>query len=97
MKLKGIDRAIEHVKIKGKVNNAKIDFLAGYNKAIEDTKAVEMFNLLKKSITEISRIKGSMMAHPDCTNGSEFEDYVNSAYDFECEIKELINKIENEN
>lgn len=56
MKLKGIERALEHGRIKQGVGHPKIDFLAGYNKAIEDTKAPEMLKKLtriyeKKTIT----------------------------------------------
>ncbi|AFR35955.1 hypothetical protein [Riemerella anatipestifer] len=50
MKLRGVDRAIEYAKKRPSKygSNFKIDFLNGYNIAIEDTKAVEMFNALSR-------------------------------------------------
>lgn len=41
----------------------------------------EMFETLKMAKSNISRLQNSMMAHPDCTTGSEFEDYANLAQD----------------
>lgn len=54
------------------------------------SKAPEMLEMLEKAKSELSRIKGSMMAHPDCTEGSEFDDYTNSAEEVEKEIEQLI-------
>ena len=54
------------------------------------SKAPEMLDMLNKARIELSRIKSSMMAHPDCTIGSEFDDYTSSAQDCENEIEQLI-------
>lgn len=54
------------------------------------SKAPEMLEMLQKAKVELSRIKGAMMAHPDCTEGSEFDDYTNSAEEIENEIEQLI-------
>ncbi len=58
--------------------------------ALEKLKALEMLEMLKKVKSELSRIKGSVMAHPDCIEGSEFDDYTNSAEEVESEIEQLI-------
>ena len=54
------------------------------------SKAPEMLEMLQKAKVELSRIKGSMMAHPDCTEGSEFDDYTDSAEEIENEIEQII-------
>ena|SRR5690606_154011 len=54
------------------------------------SKAPEMLEMLKKAKMELSRIKGSMMAHPDCVQCSEFDDYTTSAQDCEDKIEKLI-------
>ena len=54
------------------------------------SKAPEMLEMLNKARIELSRIKSSMMAHPDCTIGSEFDDYTSSAQECENEIELLI-------
>lgn len=54
------------------------------------SKAPEMLEMLQKVKSGLSRIKGSMMAHPDCIEGSEFDDYTNSAEEVENEIEKLI-------
>lgn len=56
------------------------------------SKAPEMLEMLKKAKSALSRIKGSMMAHPDCTAGSEFDDYTSMAENLEDEIEKLIKK-----
>lgn len=66
------------------------DFLAGYNQAIKDSKSPEMLEMLDKARVELSRIRRSMMAHPDCIAGSEFDDYTTSAQECEDEIEQLI-------
>lgn len=48
MEFNGIQRALEHGRIKQGVGHPQIDFLAGYNKAIEDTKAPEMLSMLNR-------------------------------------------------
>jgi hypothetical protein len=60
-----------------------------YN-ALLISKAPEMLEMLERTKVELSRIKGSMMAHPDCTEGSEFDDYTSSAQDVENNIEQLI-------
>lgn len=62
---------------------------AEYN-ALLISKAPEMLDMLQKAKVELSRIKGSMMAHPDCVHGSEFDDYTSSAQECENEIELLI-------
>ena len=54
------------------------------------SKAHEMLEMLERAKVELSRIKCSMMAHPDCTEGSEFDDYTSSAQDVENNIEQLI-------
>lgn len=54
------------------------------------SKAPEMLEMLERAKVELSRIKCSMMAHPDCTEGSEFDDYTSSAQDVENDIEQLI-------
>lgn len=54
------------------------------------SKAPEMLEMLQKAKAELSRIKGSMMAHPDCIVGSEFDDYTSTAQECENEIELLI-------
>lgn len=54
------------------------------------SKAPEMLEMLEKAMIELSRIKLSMLAHPDCTVGSEFDDYTTSAQECEDEIEQLI-------
>lgn len=49
-----------------------------------------MLEMLERAKVELSRIKCSMMAHPDCTEGSEFDDYTSSAQDVENNIEQLI-------
>lgn len=53
----------------------------------------EMLAMLRKSKLTISRIKNSMMAHPDCVEGSEFDDYTELAEQQEYEIELLIKKV----
>lgn len=53
-------------------------------------KSKEMLEKLNDARKELLRIKGSMMAHPDCTKNSEFEGYVLSAEETIEEIEELI-------
>jgi len=54
------------------------------------SKAPEMLEMLKNARLQLSRIKLSMLAHPDCTSGSEFDDYTSSAQECENEIEKLI-------
>lgn len=53
----------------------------------------EMLSMLEKSRVEIARLKRAMLVHPDCEEGSEFDDYTTSAQETEDEIEELINKV----
>ncbi|MVW93665.1 hypothetical protein FCL53_17015 [Elizabethkingia meningoseptica] len=55
----------------------------------------EMLSLLEKSRIEIARLKRAMLVHPDCEEGSEFDDYTTSAQETENEIEELLDKIKN--
>lgn len=53
----------------------------------------ELARMLVKARTTISRLKNSMRAHPDCTENSEFDGYVELAEQQEYEIELLINEI----
>lgn len=53
----------------------------------------EMLSLLEKSRKMIQSLKLSMLVHPDCEEGSEFDDYTTSAQETENEIEELLNKV----
>lgn len=53
----------------------------------------EMLSLLEKSRKMIQSLKLSMLVHPDCEEGSEFDDFTTSAQETEDEIEELINKV----
>ncbi|MCT4321831.1 hypothetical protein [Elizabethkingia anophelis] len=53
----------------------------------------EMLSLLEKSRKMIQSLKLSMLVHPDCEEGSEFDDYTTSAQETENQIEELINKV----
>lgn len=46
---------------------------------------------LNESRVIIAQMKRSMLAHPDCTEGSEFDDFTSSAQEIEDEIESLIN------
>lgn len=39
----------------------------------------------------IAQMKRSMLVHPDCTEGSEFDDFTSSAQEIEDQIESLIN------
>lgn len=77
--MNGTDIIASMVKFEGKRANALLI-----------SKAPEMLEMLEKAKTELSRIKNSMRAHPDCTEGSEFDDYTSSAEDCENNIEQLI-------
>ncbi len=70
----------------------QIDFKSGYNQALQDFHVKEMRELLDESKKQLSRLKSSMLSHPDCTEGSEFDDYTSLSQDLENEIQELLNK-----
>ncbi|MCL1636288.1 hypothetical protein [Elizabethkingia bruuniana] len=55
----------------------------------------EMISMLEKSRKMLQSLKLSMLVHPDCEEGSEFDDYTTSAQETEDKIEELINKINN--
>ena len=44
----------------------------------------------KEAKKVIQSLKLSMLAHPDCTDGSEFDDYATTAQDIEFEIELII-------
>jgi len=52
----------------------------------------EMAEMLIKAQKTIGRLKLSMLVHPDCTKGSEFDDFTDEAQERENEIQELLNK-----
>lgn len=54
--------------------------------------APDLLEALLKAKQLICSLKLSMLAHPDCTEGSEFDDYTSSAQEFEDEAQALVNK-----
>lgn len=84
--------------IRSKASKVNIATMDGANWILNESranallisKAPEMLDMLNKARIELSRIKSSMMAHPDCTIGSEFDDYTSSAQECENEIELLI-------
>lgn len=50
----------------------------------------KMLEMLNKARVELSKIRHSMMAHPDCIEGSEFDDYTTSTQKCEDEIEQVI-------
>lgn len=61
--------------------------------AILISKAPDIIELLIKAKSTLSGIKGSMMAHPDCIEGSEFNDYTSLAEEVEDDIEKLIKEV----
>lgn len=53
----------------------------------------EMISMLEKSRKMLQSLKLSMLVHPDCEEGSEFDDYTTSAQETEDEIEELLHKV----
>jgi hypothetical protein len=51
-----------------------------------------LLDALQDAVVLIRRLKLSMLAHPDCTEGSEFDDYTSSAQEFEDSAQSLIDK-----
>lgn len=47
---------------------------------------------LKEAKLMLSRIRRSMSVHPDCTAGSEFDDYTTDTQNLEDEIDDLLTK-----
>lgn len=58
------------------------------------TKDDEALELLKLARQTISRLKLSMLAHPDCEEGSEFDDYTSTAQDVEDKLSTFIESVE---
>lgn len=54
-------------------------------------KNAELVEMLKESMSMIGKLRRSMSVHPDCTIGSEFDDYTMDAQNLEDEIESLIN------
>jgi len=54
--------------------------------------APDLLEALQKATQLICSLKLSMMAHPDCTEGSEFDDYTSSAQEFEDKAQKVITK-----
>jgi hypothetical protein len=55
--------------------------------------APEMLDALYEAKNTIRRLKLSMMAHPDCQEGSEFDDYTDTAQEVEEKLVLLIKKV----
>lgn len=47
---------------------------------------------LKEAKSMLGRLRRSMSVHPDCTSGSEFDDYTTDAQNLEDEIDEVLTK-----
>lgn len=58
--------------------------------------APKLLETLLESYKLIGSLKLSMLAHPDCSGGSEFDDYTSSAQEMEDEIEELIKQLTGE-
>ena len=54
-------------------------------------KNAELVDALKEAKSMIGKLRCSMSVHPDCTIGSEFDDYTTDAQNLEDEIESLIN------
>lgn len=54
------------------------------------SKAPELFEMLKVAKSRLGRLRRSMTAHPDCIEGSEFDDLTNIAQELEGEIEALL-------
>lgn len=67
--------------------------LEGRANALLISKAPEMLEMLNKARSTILSLKGSMMAHPDCTEGSEFDDRTYLAENLESKIEQLIKEV----
>ena len=57
------------------------------------SKAPELLQKLNESRIQLSQLRRSMSVHPDCTEGSEFDDFTNSSQELENEIQLLIKEI----
>lgn len=53
-------------------------------------RAPKLFQKLKEAKEIIQRLKLSMLAHPDCVEGSEFDDYTTLAQQTEDKIEALL-------
>ena len=54
-------------------------------------KNAELVEMLKEAKSMIGKLRRSMSVQPDCTIGSEFDDYTTDAQNLEDEIESLIN------
>ena len=54
-------------------------------------KNAELVEMLKEAKSMIGKLRRSISVHPDCTIGSEFDDYTSDAQNLENEIESLIN------
>lgn len=71
----------------GKVGD---EFVLLYNSADDFDQAV---STLKEARVVIAKLKRSMLAHPDCEDGSEFDDMTATAQQMEDKIDNLIKEI----
>lgn len=61
-----------------------------------EEKEMDLVQLLLKAKSTICSLKLSMLAHPDCTEGSEFDDYTDLAQETEDDIQAFLNQITDE-
>lgn len=73
-------------------NNNIINGIEGNLNAKLIAAAPNLLEALQLAKSTICRLKLSMLAHPDCTDGSEFDDYTSTAQEVEDQIEEAINK-----
>lgn len=52
--------------------------------------ADKLIEKLNEARVIIAQMKRSMLVHPDCTEGSEFDDFTSSAQEIEDQIERLI-------
>lgn len=48
---------------------------------------------LNEARIQLAQLRRSMTAHPDCTEGSEFDDFTSSSQELENEIEQLIKEV----
>jgi hypothetical protein len=57
------------------------------------SKSLAMLEKLNEARIQLAQLRRSMTAHPDCTEGSEFDDFTSSSQELEDEIEQLIKEV----
>ena len=60
---------------------------------VKHNQIIVMKKTLKKAKRTIASLKLAMLAHPDCTAGSEFDDLTTTAQEVEDELEKLIKQL----